>query len=162
MPQLNPKGTHLVNHLHFILRLWIQFTLEKVSWKAPNLKNLFFRPVVTSQQGEIGQVEDELENAKQTSFGYGGWVGMWTTEVSFPEELSEIFNNSAEVGTRVNIAGMRSPTERKMMARFEKYLLAKLGNKSSERYNHISFACRHLFTQTSSRWCDSPRYSINE
>lgn len=66
------------------------------------------------------------------------------------EELSEIFNNSVEVGTRVNIDGARSPTERKMIARFEKYLLAKLGNKSSERYNHISFACRHLFTQSGS------------
>ncbi len=70
--------------------------------------------------------------------------------MSFPEELSEIFNNSVEVGTRVNIIGVRSLTERKMIVRFEKYLLAKLGNKSSERYNHISPACRHLFTQTGS------------
>lgn len=73
---------------------------------------------------------------------------MRETEVSFLEELSEIFNNSVEVETQVNIDGESSPTERKMIARFEKYLLAKLGNKSSERYNHISFACRHLFTQS--------------
>lgn len=87
---------------------------------------------------------------------------MRETEVSSLEELSEIFNNSAEVGTQVNIDGARSPTERKMIAQFEKYLLAKLGNKSSERYNHISFACRHLFTQSFSGWRDSPGYPINE
>lgn len=150
------------NHLNFI-HCRLHSHLKKFP-ETPQILKLFLQTCchITVGWDWTGRGWASLENTKQTSVGYGGWVGMWATEVSFPEELSEIFNNSVEVGTRVNIAGARSPTERKMIARFEKYLLAKLGNKSSERYNHISLACRHLFTQTSSGWCDSPRYSINE